>query len=499
MAARVALCVEEEACRNPRLIGLEGESLEAQSWLDVYTTGEEARRGIGDSGETEEFWVLSCDDVEPINLAASAKSDYPDLNVRLVTSELCGSLFSRAHTAGIDEVLDYNGFIRRYADMKGANANLSATTPPGEGEPAGKGNRFSIAKKALSGGRRRKGRTDSAVAEGDGAPPGSYVRRESDEGAAKESGSEAELIAEAAVETLEPPVEVLVEEAREPETLTSVLQVQPRPALVAADSESRAFILTVVSGSGGAGKSAVSALGSLIASAWGNKTLLLDCDLQFGDVAAMVGAEHALCVDEAIARPERLDAELARQEQLVVLAAPSRLEASEEVVHNLPALFERASGAFEVIVVNTGASWAEQHAVLLERSSTALFLIDQRVSSVRACRHAIELCARCGIAASPFQYALNRCAKGAPLSTLDVSSALQGAPVFELKDGGRDVEDYLSGGAARELIETRNEFSRSLEKVMEHLLPGGAGAQAILGNPVEEKRALRRRPRRGKK
>ena len=174
-----------------------------------------------------------------------------------------------------------------------------------------------------------------------------------------------------------------------------------------------------------------------------------------------------------LARPERIEAELLHAASPSVLAAPLRLEVSEEVVRQLPALIEQVSCVFDVVVVNTGASWAEQHAVLLERSSVALFLIDQRVSSVRACRHALELCARCGIAATPFQYALNRCAKGAPLSLMDVSSALQGVPVFELKEGGRDVEDYLSAGAASELIEVKNDFARSVERVMERLLPSG--------------------------
>ena len=288
----------------------------------------------------------------------------------------------------------------------------------------------------------------------------------------------------------------LVEPEPQP-VVAQVLQFQPASALVPVASENRAFVLTVVSGSGGAGKSAVSSLGALIAESWGYKTLLLDCDLQFGDVASIVGAEQALCIDEALAHPERLQAEISQSRSFCVLAAPTRLEASEEVVLRLPELLEHIAEAFDVVVVNTGASWAEQHALLLERSSVALFLIDQRVSSVRACRHALELCARCGIAATPFHYALNRCAKGAPLSVVDVSSALQGAPVFELKDGGRDVEDFLSGGAARQLIQSKNEFTKSLEKAMERLLPGGMRVIPEVASELDEKRGIRRRARHG--
>lgn len=290
------------------------------------------------------------------------------------------------------------------------------------------------------------------------------------------------------------PPEPVIEQYKTP-FATQLLSLPGKHSLLAPPTSNRAFVMTVVSGSGGAGKSAVSALAALVARNGGRKTLLLDCDLQFGDVAVMVGAKDPLCVDEAIEHPDRLEQDIALNRELSVLAAPSRLEAAEQVVHHLPALLDRLVAEYDVIVVNTGASWAEQHAVLLERSSAALFLVDQRVSSIRACQHALDLCARCGIATGPFQFALNRCAKGAPLTSADVSCALQGAPVYELKDGGRDVEDYLSGGAAEELLQARNEFARSLEHVVEQILPQGSAALALKQPEREERRSARRRGR----
>lgn len=405
MSARVALCIDETTCRNPQVIGLDGESLETQTWLSLYSSGEEAREGVAAEASIEEAWVVSSDDVEPINLAATLKADRDDLLVRLVSSEACGSLFSRAHTARIDEVIDLAMFVQRYAEAKARYAAQEAAVD-----------------------------VDSA-------------------------NHPAEPLF-----VLAPAMEASV-----PNEFLALPALQTAPAPRA----TRAFLLPVVSGSGGAGKSSVAVVGAHIARSMGHRTLLLDYDLQFGDAAAMSGVENALAIDEALAHPDRLAREMRRDPGLAVLAAPERLEAAEEIVRAMPPFLDELSDMFDVIVANTGASWAEQHAVLLERCSAALFLIDQRASSVRACRHALELCARCGIASGPFQFAVNRCAKGAPLTSADVSCALQGAPVFELKDGGRDVEDYLGGGAAAELLESRNEFCASLEHVMSCLLPGG--------------------------
>ncbi len=168
-----------------------------------------------------------------------------------------------------------------------------------------------------------------------------------------------------------------------------------------------------------------------------------------------------------------------------MLAAPAKLEQAEVVAGALPQLMDAASGLFDTIVVNTGASWAECHAALIERSDCALFLVDQKASSVRACRHAVELCERLGIATANFEYAINRCRRGALFTSIDVSCALQGAHVFELKDGGAEVEELLGAGAGTELVQTRNDLCTSVSAMLDELLPSNAG------------QAKKRRPSRG--
>lgn len=101
----------------------------------------------------------------------------------------------------------------------------------------------------------------------------------------------------------------------------------------------------------------------------GIKTLLLDCDFQFGDMRELLGAKRAYGVDEVLSGAVPLS-DLPRDEQgLCLIAAPRRLEQSETIVHELPALLDSAMAHFDAIVANTGANWGEQHAVLLERSS----------------------------------------------------------------------------------------------------------------------------------
>lgn len=256
----------------------------------------------------------------------------------------------------------------------------------------------------------------------------------------------------------------------------------PAPAPQQAQFEDRrprahaGFLLPVVSGSGGAGKSTVAVLSALIAQQMGFNTLLLDFDLQFGDVPALMGVQNPLTVDDVLAAPARLDQLRSDRRQPAVLAAPRHLEDSEAVVEQAPQLLDQLTARFDVVVANTGAAWAEQHALLLERSSKALFLVDQRPSSLRACQHALDLCARCGIATGPFLYAVNRCSKNALFTSIDVSCALRGTHVFELKDGGGEVEELLGAGLPSELLSSKNDLCASLEQALSVVLPGDGRA-----------------------
>lgn len=447
MQARIALCADEQSCTNPQIIGLDGENLLTQEWLKLYKDGQEARQAIARDVDIEEVWVAPCDDVEAINLAAMLKADRPQLQVRLLSFEGGGSLLSRAHTASIDEVLGKRAFIERYGLAKRQAASRAESREenalPAVTEPTA-----TICTAVV--------KEENAQTVAAGAKPGQGI-----------------VLKRASL---------LAPEVRFGESVNA-----------------HGFIVPVVSGSGGAGKSTVSTLSALIAHSMGRRTLILDYDLQFGDVAAMMGVDSPLTIDEAIARPDKLVRELGRSDRPALLAAPERLEEAESIAHRVPELLAQVEESFDLIVANTGAAWAEQHAALLERSAVALFLIDQRSSSVRACRHAIELCSRCGIATGQFQFVLNRCAKGAPLTSIDVSFALQGASVAELKDGGRDVEDYLAAGAASELLESGNDLCTSLAQVLAGLFSDSDEGEARSLESAKSRVGARRRGRHGAK
>ncbi len=419
MGAKVMLCIDEESARRPEVIGLAGENLFSQPWLDVRTSAQSAREGARLEVPIEEVWVASCDDVEPVNLAAAIKRDNPRRRVSLLSGQPSGSLQSRIRAAGVDAALSHQALAERYAFWKERSLNLGAPAP--------------------------------SHASGGGAVDGASVK-----------------------------------------------SVAAKKTTLAEGQAKRALLITVASGSGGAGKSAISAVAAVLLAASGRKTLLLDGDLQFGDMRELLGAEHAFGVDEVLSGAVGMDSVPYSEGVPCVLAAPRRLEQSEALSGQFGALVDSVLPCFDVVVANTGANWGEHHAALLERSSKALMVVDQRSSSLRACRHALELCSRCGIATTPFSFAVNRCSKRSLFSSIDISCAMQGASAFELQDGGVEVEEMLGSGLACDLARSRNAFVQSVRELLDALLADPAGADSALFREELQPRGLFSRRRRGR-
>ena len=448
MMSFVALCLDTESARCLDSIGLADENLDAQSWLKLYTSAEDARGSLLRDSEVDEIWVASADDMEPINLAAALKRDRQDCDVLLLAFDKTGSLLSRASAAGIDATLARGAFIERYAQEKRRRASCEtvASCPdrsPGQAAPC--------------------------------VPSSLPVPK---------------TLPDSSAETLAPRIV--------PWQRTAFSQPQGG---VRVKNGHEAFLLPIVSGSGGAGKSSVAALAAVVSKEMGYSTLLVDFDLQFGDMREVLGASDALSVDELLAAPARVSHLKEDGALPALLAAPRRIESCDAVMGEAGLVLDGIMPHFDVIVANTGAFWIDLHALLLERASKALFLVDQRASSLRACKHAVELCARCGIATNPFVFAVNRCAKGASFTSMDVSCAMQGARAVELLDGGRDVEDLLSAGMPLELLGERNGLCVSIERVLSDFLsrPVAANAVRVSGGSDSPKKLFGRKRARGRR
>lgn len=408
----VALCAQQDAVLHPETLGLEGENLTGQTWLRVFDSGNELRSYVRNAADICEIWVLSCQDVAPINAAAACKADNPSRIVCLIADEQGGSLRSRAFQAGIDYVLDEPGLVRRYNARKaecGGASRISALPLP---SPAGAQEQVSVRK----------------------------------------------------------------------------------------SSGKRGFIFPIISGTGGCGKSTVAAMAALISANKGKRTILVDADLQFGDMTELLPGIPAVKLDDLVEGCVDVGklAEVCSDQEvpLCLAAAPDKMESAEELAAGLPHLLLLLQDEFDMVICNTGSFWTEVHAVLLEHCSKALLLMEQRPSSIRACMRALDLYRRCNIALAPIVLGVNRTGRGCLYSGADIHAMFPEFQVVELSDGGDDVEQALFSQRAQVLLQSGNPLVESLSAVLQAIVPSYSEEDRGGGGPFAMSIASRSRGRR---
>lgn len=126
MGKKTMLCVDTESLRYPDLIGLNDEDFDSQEWLETYSTANEARRALSGIGPKDNVWVVSCDDMEGINLAAALKYDNLSRSIELVSFGGTGSEVGRCQAAGIDLIRGKAEFVKRYSEQKNEQAFSAA-------------------------------------------------------------------------------------------------------------------------------------------------------------------------------------------------------------------------------------------------------------------------------------------------------------------------------------------------------------------------------------
>ena len=153
----------------------------------------------------------------------------------------------------------------------------------------------------------------------------------------------------------------------------------------------RGRVVTVFSPKGGTGKTVLSTnLAAVLAQRSGQRVLLIDLDLQFGDAAIMLGLDPQRTMHELVQAPGALDAgKLAgyttrHRSGLDVLAAPMRPEDAELVTETkVLQLLEVAREAYDVVVVDTSPFFYGPMLAVLRQTDLVLMLCGLDVPTLK--------------------------------------------------------------------------------------------------------------------
>ncbi len=156
------------------------------------------------------------------------------------------------------------------------------------------------------------------------------------------------------------------------------------------EEEQMAHVIAVYSPQGGAGKTTIATNLAAALMREGVRVLLVDCDLQFGDVSVFLNLKPHATIVELIRSVDDLDIDLVNgvlvthDSGLRVLAAPLRPEDAEYVpAAKVPLLIEKLGGIFDYIVLDMSSRIDEMALALFDIASRILLVLNPTLPALK--------------------------------------------------------------------------------------------------------------------
>lgn len=266
----------------------------------------------------------------------------------------------------------------------------------------------------------------------------------------------------------------------------------PPPGVPPGPSSGR--LVTVFSTKGGAGKSVLASNLAVALARRGDTmtgpdpaqrakpVVLLDADLQFGDIALMLHLDPVHTIVEAVQAGDRLDAALMRSlllrhpdSGLSVLAAPTEPAFADQITRiDLMRVIDVLRTMSSIVVVDTSATFGDLTLALLHAADDVLLVAGLDVTSLKNVRLGLQTMAVLGVPFSRMRFVLNRANTKVGLSVGEAERLL------ELKADVALPSDILvpqsvNRGVPAVLLGPRSKFARSIENL----------ASVLLANPVQ--------------
>jgi pilus assembly protein CpaE len=239
-----------------------------------------------------------------------------------------------------------------------------------------------------------------------------------------------------------------------------------------ADGTRRAKIVTAFAGKGGCGKSVVATnLAAALAADGSRRVLLVDLDLQFGDVAIMLQLPPTRSISDAIGMAGRLDETglrsvlTAYRPNFDVLLAPASPAEGEHVGRDLVTeVLEVARGMYDFVVVDTPPFVTDQVLAALDLSDWFVPIVTPDLPTLKSVRLTVEMFDLLDYPRDRRLVVFNRADSQVGLTVEDVEEAV-GAQLSVHVPSSRDVPVSVNKGVPITLDNPTHPVSMAMRKL----------------------------------
>ncbi len=234
-------------------------------------------------------------------------------------------------------------------------------------------------------------------------------------------------------------------------------------------------VVAVMAGKGGSGKTvtATNLAMALTLQRGADRVVIVDTDLQFGDVALLLQLDPSRTILDVVRRlddlsDERLESMLLRHESgLLVLPAPVLPTGQDEVpAKSIVAILERLRALHDVVIVDTPPIFDDHLITVLEQADDVLVVVDMDLPSVKNAKIALDALRGSGFPMSRLQLVVNRVNAKARLDLVELERSL-GLRVAGSIPSDRLVPQSVNEGIPVVALSPRSRVARAF-----HVLAG---------------------------
>lgn len=250
----------------------------------------------------------------------------------------------------------------------------------------------------------------------------------------------------------------------------------------AVQSADESRTITIISPKGGVGKTSIATnLAIGLAEDHPSDVVLVDLDLQFGDIASTLDLLPAHTIEEALT-PSAANDNLIVKTMLTVHSAGFHVlcgaespAANDEVTGaQIVRLLTQLSTQFRYVVVDTACGLTEPTLAALEVTDDVVVVSTMDVACVRGVRKAVELLNQIGLLPASRVLALNLASNQSGMKVKDVEAAV-GLPVDIVIARSNDVQLAANHGVPLMLNKKKGgPFVKSIRSLIDHLNSIGA-------------------------
>ncbi|MBU1866582.1 MAG: AAA family ATPase [Actinobacteria bacterium] len=238
-------------------------------------------------------------------------------------------------------------------------------------------------------------------------------------------------------------------------------------------------VITVMAGKGGSGKTitATNLAAALTERLGEDKVVIVDADLQFGDVALMLQIDPSRTIVDAAAiidelTEPRLDAILLRHDSgLRVMPAPLVPAGADKIgPKDVVRVVEMLRGMYSFVVVDTAPIFDDGLITLLEHSDDVLLVVDMDLPSVKNAKIALDTLRAIGFDTGKVHLTVNRANSKARLDLAELERAL-GEKVAASIPSDRLIPQSVNEGVPAVTFSPRSRVAKAFYTLAELFLP----------------------------